>query len=230
MMSKEANAKNKKKKSVLTDLKRFFKVINFLMPYILSVSFVVLLFSLLGIIGTLGDIISAPFLGLFSIAGSAYFAIMLLYHAVVWKYDRKHKICLRRVICTFIATISVSILQHLLQYKAFHTGDPIELFNQALNGDGGGLVGGILAYFLAEAVTVYGAAAIMLVVMLFMLLQLFNISFYPFAFSEIRIQHIVTMQDHIFDTDHLIKVDPTVQRFQCGGIRADFNAQIQVPL
>lgn len=183
MMSKETNAKNKKKKSALTDLKRFFKVINFLMPYILSVSFVVLLFSLLGILGkleapinTIGEFISAPFLGLFSIAGSAYFAIMLLYHAIVWKYDRKHKICLRRVICTFIATISVSILQHLLQYNAFHTGSPAKLFEQALNGEGGGLIGGILAYFLVEAVTVYGAAAIILIVMLFMLLQLFNIT------------------------------------------------------
>ncbi len=173
MMSKKAN---NKKKSALTDLKRFFKVINFLMPYILSVSFVVLLFSLLDIIGTLGDIISAPFLGLFSIAGSAYFAIMLLYHAIVWKYDRKHKICLRRVICTFVATISVSVLQHLLQYSAFHTGSPAKLFEQGISGDGGGLIGGIIAYFLAEAVTVYGAAAIMLVVMLFMLLQLFNIT------------------------------------------------------
>ncbi len=175
-MGKQQDTKNKKKKNALTDFKRFMKVINFLMPYILSVSFVVLLFSLLGIIGTPGKFISAPFLGLFSIAGSAYFSIMLLYHAIVWKYDRKHKICLRRVICTFVATICISVLQHLLQYNAYHTGSPAKLFEQGLSGDGGGIIGGIIAYFLAESVTVYGAAAIMLVIMLFMLLQLFNIT------------------------------------------------------
>ena len=177
-MGKQTNEK-KKKKSALNDFKRFLKVVNFLMPYILSVSFVVLLFSLLGIIGTPGKFISAPFLGLFSIAGSAYFAIMLLYHAIVWKYDRKHKICLRRVICTFVATISVSVIQHLLQYSAYHTGSPTKLFTQGLSGDGGGVVGGIIAYFLAESVTVYGAAAIMLLILLFMLLQMFNIT--PFS-------------------------------------------------
>ncbi len=179
LMGKQGNTKNNKKRTALSDFKRFLKVVNFLMPYILSVSFVVLLFSLLGIIGTPGKIISAPFLGLFSIAASAYFAIMLLYHAIVWKYDRKHKICLRRVICTFIATISVSVLQHLLQYNAYHTGSPTKLFEQGLEGNGGGVVGGIIAYFLAESVTIYGAAAIMLLVMLFMLLQMFNIT--PFS-------------------------------------------------
>ena len=179
MMEKQTNAKKKKKKA-LDNFKRFLKVLNFLMPYILSVSFVVLLFSLIGIIGTPGKIIATPFLGLFSIAGSAYLAIMLLYHAIVWKYDRKHKICLRRVICTFIAVISISTLQHLIQFYLFNNA-PISagFFSQGLSGYGGGFVGGLIAYFLVESVTEYGAMAIMLVVLLFMLLQLFNIT--PFS-------------------------------------------------
>jgi hypothetical protein len=67
---------------------------------------------------------------------------MLLYHAIVWKYDRKHRICLRRVICTFVGTVCVSVLQHIAQYEAYHTGSPSKLFEQGLSGDGGGVVGG----------------------------------------------------------------------------------------
>lgn len=169
------NKKKKKKGSVMQAI----AILNIFMPYILSVLFSVVLFSLFGLLGTVGDFIRNPLLGAFSIAGSALFAILLLYHAIVWKYDLKHKICIRRVICSLIAVISISMLQHLIQFDDFNTLRLNELWNNGIAGDGGGIVGGLLSYFLHEAATGLGAIAIVLVVLLFMLLQMFNIT--PFS-------------------------------------------------
>ncbi len=166
--------KNKKKKK--GSVMQAIAILNFFMPYILSVLFSVVLFSLFGLLGTIGDFIRNPLLGSFSIAGSALFAILLLYHAIVWKYDLKHKICVRRVICSVVAVISVSMLQHLVQFNDYNSLKLNALWTNGIDGNGGGVVGGILSYFLNEAATTLGAIGIVLVILLFMLLQMFNIT------------------------------------------------------
>ncbi len=171
----EPDEKDPKAKSK-SDFQRMMKVINFFMPYVLSVLFVVVLFSLLPFLGKFGEVVSWPFKGLLSIAGSVFLALMLLYHAIVWKYDVKHKICIRRVICSVIAIICVSMLQHIIQYEDCATTNGFEFFELGLQGVGGGFIGGFLSYLLVEGVTIFGAAAIVLVILLFMLLQMFNIT------------------------------------------------------
>ena len=169
------NKKKKKKGSIMQAI----SILNIFMPYILSVLFSVVLFSLFGLLGKIGDFIRNPLLGSFSIAGAALFAILLLYHAIVWKYDLKHRICIRRVICSLIAVVSISMLQHLIQFEDFNTLRLNELWANGIDGNGGGIIGGLLSYFLHEAATGLGAIAIVLVVLLFMLLQMFNIT--PFS-------------------------------------------------
>lgn len=169
------NKKKKKKGSIMQAI----SILNIFMPYILSVLFSVVLFSLFGLLGKIGDFVRNPLLGSFSIAGAALFAILLLYHAIVWKYDLKHRICIRRVICSLIAVVSISMLQHLIQFEDFNTLRLNELWANGIDGNGGGIIGGLLSYFLHEAATGLGAIAIVLVVLLFMLLQMFNIT--PFS-------------------------------------------------
>ena len=173
------NVEEKSKKKKKGSFMQAIAILNIFMPYILSVLFSVVLFSLFGLLGKVGDFIRFPLLGSFSIAGAALFVILLLYHAIVWKYDLKHKTCIRRVICSFIAIVSISMLQHLIQFEEFSNFNPLDvtkLVAFGLDGTGGGLLGGILSYFLHEAATRLGAIAIVLVILLFMLLQMFNIT------------------------------------------------------
>ena len=194
-MRKQKNVTSEKDKSKKRgSLGTAIKIINFFMPYILSVLFVVVLFSLFGFIGdfttkqgTTLNILADPLKGVFSIAGSAFFAILLLYHAIVWKYDLKHKICIRRVICSVVAVVSVSTIQGLIQLDKYPDSGITILLENGANGNGGGLVGGILARILNDSVTLFGGLGIAFVVLLFMLLQMFNITPFTMATSLFRI-------------------------------------------
>ena len=175
--------KKKPKKNV------YLRVINALMPYILSVLFVVVLFSLFGFLDIktsettvlkIGSAFVTPLKALFSGAGSIFIAIALLYHALVWKFDIKHKICIRRVICTVITAISISTLQHLIEYDKYHVEyDFMYIRDVILNGldlHGGGIIGALLGDFLHEATHEFIAIGALLIVLLFMILQMFNIT------------------------------------------------------
>ena len=180
----EPKKKEKKQKRHIA-----WKVISALMPYILSIAFVFVLFSLFGFLDIkvsedkvvkIGTVISAPLKILFSGAGSVFFTLMLIYHAIVWKYDVKHGICVRRIICSVITVISVSAIQHIIEYNKYHeTFDIHYVYDVIKNGltmHGGGLFGSLLGDFLIFTTHEFIAYAILFVLIVFMGLQMFNIT------------------------------------------------------
>ena len=161
------------------------------MPYILSILFSVFLFAFLGLLSNIkgmdiGYWITLPIKGLFSTLGTVFFMVALIYHAIVWKYDLKHKICVRRVICSIITMVLLSTLQHLIEYDhiVLNTNSVIfGLFEIAIEkGQGGGIVGGLFAILLNTAVNPVLAVIAVFVSLLFMFLQMFNIT--PFSMIE----------------------------------------------
>ena len=179
----EQDLKTEKKKSSLS-LK--LKILNIFMPYILSVVFSVFLFSFLGLFNSdIGYWITLPIKGLVSTLGTVFFMVALIYHAIVWKYDLKHKICVRRVICSIITMVLFSTLQHLIEFEQIvieGESTVYGLFVLGLHNQGGGLVGGLIAMFLDTAVNRILAIAAIFILLLFMILQMFNIT--PFSMVE----------------------------------------------
>ncbi len=168
---------------------KILHVVSILMPYILSILFVFVLFSLFGFLDIktseettlkLGSFLIAPLKILFSGAGTVFVAIALLYHAFVWKSDVKHKICIRRVICSVISTISVATLQHIIQFDKYHVDygfmyvKDIVIYGLELHG--GGLIGALIGDFLLAVTHELVAIALLLVILVFMILQMFNIT------------------------------------------------------
>ncbi len=185
--SEEEQTKNKKKSSLSLKL----KILNIFMPYILSIFFAVFLFAFLGLLSNIkgadiGFWITLPIKGLFSTLGTVFFMVALIYHAIVWKYDLKHKICIRRVICSVITMVLLSTLQHLIEFDdiILNTNSTVYgLFELAVEkGQGGGIVGGLFAILLDTAVNRILALAAIFILLLFMLLQMFNIT--PFSMIE----------------------------------------------
>lgn len=180
----EQDFKAEKKKSSLS-LK--LKILNIFMPYILSVFFSVFLFAFLGLFNSeIGYWITLPIKGLVSTLGTVFFMVALIYHAIVWKYDLKHRICIRRVICSIITMVLFSTLQHLIEFDQIvleSNSTVYGLFTLALEkGQGGGLIGGLLAMFLDATVNRVLALVAIFIILLFMILQMFNIT--PFSMIE----------------------------------------------
>ena len=180
----EQDLKIEKKKSSLS-LK--LKILNIFMPYILSVVFSVFLFAFLGLFNSdIGYWITLPIKGLVSTLGTVFFMVALIYHAIVWKYDLKHKICVRRVICSIITMVLFSTLQHLIEFDQIvieSKSTIYGLFKLALeSGQGGGIVGGLIAIFLDATVNRILAIVAIFILLLFMILQMFNIT--PFSMIE----------------------------------------------
>ncbi|MBE6664250.1 MAG: DNA translocase FtsK [Ruminococcaceae bacterium] len=177
---------NTNEKSTTSKILHFVSV---LMPYILAVLFVFVLFSLFGFLDIktseettlkIGSFLIAPLKILFSGAGTVFVAIALLYHAFVWKSDVKHRICIRRVICTLISAISVSTLQHIIQFDKYHVDYSIkyifDISNNGLHLHGGGIIGALLGDFMLAVTHELVAIALLLIILVFMILQMFNIT------------------------------------------------------
>ena len=98
---------NKKKKP-----SRLLPIISRLMPYILAVLFVVMLFTIVGQLA-----FSNVLYGLFSTYAPVFILTFLLYHSLMWYYDINRKICTRRVCCSVVIVLSVSMIQHLISLK-----------------------------------------------------------------------------------------------------------------
>ncbi|MBO5339354.1 MAG: DUF87 domain-containing protein [Clostridia bacterium] len=185
--SEEQNPKAKKKSSLSLKL----RILNVFMPYILSIFFSVFLFAFLGLLGNIkgfdvGYWITVVPKGLFSTLGTIFFMLALIYHAIVWKYDLKHKICIRRVICTIITMVLLSTLQHLIEFDhiILDTNSTVYgLFKLAVDeGQGGGIIGGLLAILINSALHRWLAIGAIFIALLFMILQMFNIT--PFSMIE----------------------------------------------
>ncbi|MBQ3041247.1 MAG: DNA translocase FtsK [Clostridia bacterium] len=165
------------------------KVLSVLMPYLLSIAFVVVLFSLFGFLDIkkgeetikIGSALIAPLKVMFSASGTIFITLALIYHALVWKYDVKHKICVRRVICTIFTAIFISSIQHLIEYDNYHVpydslSSIFDIGRNGLDMHGGGIFGALLGDFLRSATHEFIAYAILLVLLLFLFLQMFNIT------------------------------------------------------
>ena len=96
MKDKVKHSKKVKQKS------GFVKAVNKIMPYILSVFAAFVLFSLSNLAGHFGGNIKAFLYGTFSNFATYFLPIFLIYHAIMWNYDVKKGICVRRVVCSII--------------------------------------------------------------------------------------------------------------------------------
>ncbi len=189
MSKKENNKKNGKKNKKPSKL---LPIINRLMPYILAVLFVVMLFTLIGGLG-----FSNFLYGLFGRFASYFILVFLLYHSLMWYYDTNRKICGRRVACSFVIVFSVSIIQHITSIKKLNSlgffykaTEAVEVnkpgflvLHRLANGKfeegsfiGGGSLGGSIAGALLSSIGKGFTIFIVAVVLLFMFLQMFNIT------------------------------------------------------
>ncbi|MBQ8164138.1 MAG: DNA translocase FtsK [Clostridia bacterium] len=162
-------AVSQKKKSKIIPL------ISKAMPYVLAVLFVVTLFCIIGNRG-IGIVLK----GLLSTCASYFLSILLLFHSLMWYYDVNRKICTRRVVCSIIIVISVATLQQLISSSS----DPTlltlsldELYQNGINSIGGGGIGGAIGNFFATSNAVLGYV-VTIALLLFMVLQMFNITPY----------------------------------------------------
>ena len=175
--SSKKGKKTKKNSKALMILSR-------LMPYILAVLFVVVLFTLVRGLG-----FARIIYGLFSTFGSYFILVFLLYHSLMWYHDVNRKICTRRVCCSFVIVLCVSMIQHLtvigsqgFVYKAsegatINNPNFAQLYSLAANdGIGGGVIGGGLCGILLSTVGTGFTVAFVLIVLAFMFLQMFNIT------------------------------------------------------
>ena len=186
-MKKKTKDKEKEKSQAL---QAFLDVFHKIMPYVLAAFSAVVILGLANVIPfdrTIGRglaHIANALRGTFSNFGAIAFALLLLYHAFFWKYDIKRKICLRRVFCSFVTVVFMGIFQHLVEYDKYGfatTG--ASLYEQATVNDlhashGGGVLGGIIGNLMHQNMWLWVAYLIVFVVLLFMILQLFNITPY----------------------------------------------------
>lgn len=162
---------------------KILSILSRLMPYILAVLFVVLLFTLVRGLG-----FAKVLYGLFSTFGSYFILVFLLYHSLMWYYDIKRKICTRRICCSVVIVLCVSMIQHLtclkeqgFIYKATETQAVLkptigQLFNLGASGVGGGSIGGGLCGFFLSTIGFGLTVALILILLAFMFLQMFNVT------------------------------------------------------
>lgn len=174
--------KNKKKQIKQRNTRKkkssFVKALNKLMPYILSVMAAFVLFSLSGMAGDIGDSIRYGLYGTFANFATYFIPIFLIYHAIMWNYDIKRGICIRRVVCSLITLMSFSTMQYLIQvgdYPLLDSYSVTAFYSFGKESVGGGVVGGILGKLMLKPGVVIGVAIITFV-LVFMILQMFNIT------------------------------------------------------
>jgi len=173
MTKRKTEKRNKGKKN-----SAFRKTLNKLMPYILSVLAAVVLFSLSGLAGGFGEVMRKGLYGTFANFATYFFPIFLLYHAIMWYYDIKRKICARRVVCSIITLSCFSTMQYLIQvgdYEALNSYDVAAFFSLGMDSVGGGFIGGVFGKLLLGMGNVIGVIIITLL-LVFMILQMFNIT------------------------------------------------------
>ena len=163
--------KPKKKSAVIKALNRF-------MPYILSVLAAVILFAMSGLAGGFGNGLRNGLYGVFSNFATYFLPIFMIYHAIMWNYDVKRKICIRRVICSIITLMCFSTMQYLIQvgqHPAINRYSMVIFFLHGKESIGGGIIGGLFGKLLLSIGNITGVVIIAFV-LLFMVLQMFNIT------------------------------------------------------
>ncbi len=169
--SKAKENQSKKKSTAL-------RIVNKFMPYVLTILFVVLLFSLAGFLGGFGNVVKNVLGGIFSNFASFFVPFFMLYHAIMWYYDTKRKICTRRVVCSLVAVICLSSLQHIItvtKNSDLASCKISELYGYGVDGIGGGFVGGLVSKALLGLGNII-SIIIIFIILAFMFLQMFNIT------------------------------------------------------
>ena len=154
------------------------KLLNKLMPYILSVLGAVALFSILGLAGDINNPVRRILFGVFSSFSTYFIPIILVYHAIMWNYDIKRGICVRRVVCSIITLMCFSTMQYLIQvgsYEELNSYSISAFYIYGIDALGGGVVGGMIGKLLLGLGTVIGAVIITFI-LIFMILQMVNIT------------------------------------------------------
>ena len=177
--NKGKNQKNQKAKKP----SKILPIISRLMPYILAVLFVLMLFTIVRQLS-----FSGVLYGIFSTYAPIFVLAFLLFHSLMWYYDTNRKICTRRICCSVVIVLCVSVIQHLITlkstdwvYKATETLEVnkptiFQLYESGKSGIGGGVIGGGLCGMLLSSIGKGFTIAIILIVLLFMFLQMFNIT------------------------------------------------------
>lgn len=175
------NKKSQLKTKTAKKAKRKSRILPFLskiMPYILAILFVITLFSLVGLSSGFGSRYAGVLRGSLSAFASWFVPVFMLYHSLMWYHDTRRKICARRIVCSLIIIFSVAALQQIIEGandEALFTRSIWMLYANGAEGHGGGVVGGIIGtaiYSLGKT----AAIAIILVLLLFMFLQMFNVT------------------------------------------------------
>lgn len=178
---------NKKKNDALTsktDTKNTSKksserkLLHILMPYILAVLGAVVLFSILGLAGDFDNPVRKVLFGIFANFATYFIPILLVYHAIMWNYDIKRGICVRRVVCSLITLMCFSTMQYLIQVGSYEELDSYSIsafYIHGMDSHGGGVVGGMIGKLLLGLGSVIGAIIITLI-LIFMILQMVNIT------------------------------------------------------
>lgn len=154
------------------------KLLNKLMPYILSVLGAVALFSILGLAGDINNPVRRILFGIFSSFSTYFIPIILVYHAIMWNYDIKRSICVRRVVCSIITLMCFSTMQYLIQvgsYEELNSYSISAFYIYGIDALGGGVVGGMIGKLLLGLGTAIGAVIITFI-LIFMILQMVNIT------------------------------------------------------
>ncbi|MBQ2735995.1 MAG: DNA translocase FtsK [Clostridia bacterium] len=187
---KERNAKMKKSPVTIktkneppkkrSKASAFFGFINKLMPYILAIVFVITLFSIAGIAGNMGIVWSRFLYGLFSNFASYFIVIFTLYHSLMWYHDYNTRILARRLICTGVTLICISVIQHIIMAMAGNeavlTYNIKELFLLGEEKMGGGIFGGLLGTLLNNLMGSVASVIVVFMILIFMVLQMVNIT------------------------------------------------------
>ena len=154
------------------------KLLNILMPYILAVLGAVALFSILGLAGDFDNPLRKILFGVFANFATYFIPILLVYHAIMWNYDIKRGICIRRVVCSVITLMCFSTMQYLIQVGDFEELNSYSIsafYIHGMQSQGGGVVGGMIGKLLLGLGSIIGAI-IITIVLIFMILQMVNIT------------------------------------------------------
>ena len=174
------NTKQNKKKKRKTRRNLILSLISKLMPIILAAFFVVTICALLGRSSRFMYGYSSVMLGLLSNVASYFFAVFLLYHSLMWYYDVNRKICLRRVLCSLLFILTVSAAQHVLYIEKNALTDATfktsQFYEMGQSNQGGGAIGGTIGGFLFNVIGKIPTIMIIVIIMLFVVLQMFNIT------------------------------------------------------
>lgn len=154
----------KEKKSAYSELTGFRRAVPIVL---LALAVFSALCFILEDTGTLGRGIASLFLGLFSIGGY-FIPALLAVHAILYPSDVRRKRTIIRVIFTLVTLVTISAMAHAIKnFGATLAFAPRELYNLGKECNGGGLVGGAVAFAITK---LFGTVGLIIIAVLILAL------------------------------------------------------------